>query len=129
MHQPKKKLNKIQNGHTFFRLGSPSNGNLHVEKSIGSIKSHGRRMIKFGEGASRKEQPSEKIVREGGKVHSNESERMIAEALEKIQQRRKKSEKDRFYEKHSESSDATKDSDYDAEKLIEQANITEFLKL
>ena len=85
-------------------------------------------MIKFGEGASRKEQPSEKIVREGGKVHSNESERMIAEALEKIQQRRKKSE-NRFYEKHSESSDATKDSDYDAEKLIEQANITEFLKL
>ena len=127
MHQ-QQKLNKMHNGHTFFRLGSPSNGNLHVEKSIGSIKSHGRRMIKFGEGASRKEQPSEKIVREGGKVHSNESERMIAEALEKIQQRRKKSE-NRFYEKHSESSDATKDSDYDAEKLIEQANITEFLKL
>ena len=42
--------------------------------------------------------------------------------------RRKKSE-NRFYEKHPESSDATKDSDYDAEKLIEQANITEFLKL
>ena len=121
---------RMQNGHaSFFRFGSPSNGNLevHVEKS-GANKSPGRKMTKFGDGGgpSRKDQPSKKIVMDQ-KVHSTESDRMIAEALEKIQQRRMKSE--RYHDKHSKSADVTKDSEYDAEKLIEQANITEFLKL
>ena len=107
---------RMQNGHaSFFRFGAPSNGNLEV---LEALKSPGRRMIKFGE-SGKEQKPSEKIVTKQ-KVHSTESERMIAEALEKIHQRRKKSERKR---------PDSKDSDYDAEKLIEQANITEFLKL
>ena len=109
---------RMRNGHaSFFRFGAPSNGNLEVlgvEKS--SAKSPGRRMVKFGETGK----PSEKIVIEQ-KVASTESEKMIAKALEKIHQRKS----ERYYEKRLNS----KDSDYDAEKLIEQANITEFLKL
>ena len=109
---------RMQNGHaSFFRFGAPSNGNLEV-LGVENRKSQGRRMIKFGE-SGKEEKPSRKIVTEK-KVHSSESERMIAEALEKIHQRRKKSEK---------KLPDSKDSDYDAEKLIEQANITEFLKL
>ena len=57
--------------------------------------------------------------------------------LQKIHQRRIKSESGREkhssyeekYAKHSNHADVEKDIDYDAEKLIEQANITEFLKL
>ena len=119
----------MQNGHaSFFRLGAPSNSNLEVLVEKSGAKSPGRKMTKFGEGggASRKDQASEDIVM-NLKVHSTESDRMIAEALEQIQQRRMKSE--RYSDKHSSSAEVTKDSDYDAEKLIEQANITDFLKL
>ena len=122
-------LPRMQNGHaSFFRLGAPSNSNLEVLVEKSGAKSPGRKMTKFGEGkgASPKDQASKKNVMDL-KVHSTESDRMIAEALEKIQQRRMKSE--RYYDKHSSSADVKKDSDYDAEKLIEQANITDFLKL
>ena len=129
-----------QNGHaSVFRFPSPSSGNLEVFlQKAGSTngKSPGRRLTKFAGGSTEKEPPSQKIVMEG-KVHSNESERMIAEALQKIHQRRLKSESGREkhssyeerYAKHSHHADVDKDIDYDAEKLIEQANITEFLKL
>ena len=119
-------LPRMQNGHaSFFSFAAPSTGNLEVLVEKSGAMSRGRKMIKFGEGgvASGKKQPSKKIVTDQ-KAHRNESERMIAEALEKLHQRRKKSES-RYYEKDPNS----KDSDYDAEKLIEEANITEFLKL
>ena len=158
---------QMRNRASYFEFGLPSNGNIEVveNKIKNEEQSSGRTIARlensYKNSKSNKKLRSKEIVR-NEKIYANESEKLLAEALEKMKQKRSKY-KEKNIERNSQSSQPMKQYnhqisqkipkpsrttnkhkvtkpdyiqlDYESEpidselNLIEQANISDFLKI